>query len=129
MACERALRQAEVACQVNPQSGTFLSVLGAALYRVAQYEQATLTLHRAEQALHEELGHGHAGNLAFLAMSLHHLGRLDESQAVLSRLRALMQAPPTPPLGERNYNFFSTTFLYEAEALIGDGAGSDEGPD
>ncbi len=129
----RALRQAEVADQVLPASGLHLSVLGVARYRMAEYDQALQTLRRAEQALQGTLGHSHAANLAFIALSLHQLDQIDEARIALDRLRGFLRNPPRAP---RIYAapawssaVASPTFLREAEALIGDGAASGEGND
>jgi tetratricopeptide (TPR) repeat protein len=123
VAYERALRQAEVADQVQPASGLHLSVLGVPRYRMAEYDQALQTLRRAEQALQGTVGHSHAANLAFIALSLHQLDQIDEARIALDRLRGFLRNPPRAP---RIYAapawsgaVASPTFLLEAEALIG----------
>ncbi len=86
-------------------------------------ESSAPPLRRAEQALQETLGHSHAANLAFIALSLHQLGQIDEARIALDRLRGFLRNPPRAP---RIYAapgwskaVASPTFLREAEALIG----------
>jgi hypothetical protein len=65
----------------------------------------------------------HAANLAFIALSLHQLGQIDESLIALDRLRRVMQNPSlTRPSGHGKFEWStaatSPTFLAEAEELI-----------
>ena len=76
----------------------------------------------------------HAANLAFIALSLHQLGQIDESRIALDRLRRVMQNPSlTRPSGygdsEWSTAATSPTFLAEAQALVGESTGPDEDRD
>jgi hypothetical protein len=76
----------------------------------------------------------HAANLAFIALSLHQLGQIDESRIALDRLRSFMQDPPADRpshYGESDWSRAVTapTFLGEAEALVGESTGPDEDRD
>jgi hypothetical protein len=51
-------------------------------------------------------------NLAFLAMTQHHLGQKEQAQATLARLREAMQRP------ERAKDEDASHFLSEAEAVL-----------
>jgi WD40 repeat protein len=111
--------------------GGVLNTLGVAQYRVGQYEEAleTLThsgkLHPGTVAAEGEPQSGapktspisakegaylgYPQDIAFIAMSLYRLGRVEEAQAALAQLRDLMR-------GSNDEE--SEAFLAEAEALI-----------
>jgi tetratricopeptide (TPR) repeat protein len=109
-AYERAVRFAEAACKVKPESGHYLSTLGVAQYRLGEYEEALATLAHSD----EFNGGKQPADVAFLAMANQRLGRIEEARAGLARLRVLMQdADLAADEDARN-------FLAEAEALIGD---------
>jgi WD40 repeat protein len=81
-----ALRQAEAACRLVPASGTCLTTLGAAQYRVGRYPEALATLQRSAA-----LNKGTPADLAFLAMTQQRLGQKEQAAATLPRLRAAIQ--------------------------------------
>ena len=71
--------------------------LGAAQYRVGQYEesQRTLALVVAQQGFFQTVfgHHPHPAAVAFLAMVEHKLGHLNEARAWLDQLREIMKQP------------------------------------
>jgi hypothetical protein len=127
----RALRKARVAAATDPEAARHLGVLGVALYRTREYRDALQALSRSDRALLAMRGHSHAANLAFIAMIHDQLGRKEEAQIALDRLRTFMKDPPRPPLSSQRDDWTqyvaSPTFLSEAEALIsGDSNGDNE---
>ncbi|MCK4873388.1 MAG: DUF4190 domain-containing protein [Phycisphaerales bacterium] len=104
---ERALRQAQDACMLEPENGYYLNTLGVAQYRVELYEEALATL-EASNAING----GIPADTAFLAMVHHRLGNADKAQAELAHLRLEMNEPY-----QRNQSE-SQAFLVEAEALL-----------
>jgi WD40 repeat protein/tRNA A-37 threonylcarbamoyl transferase component Bud32 len=107
-----ALRQASAACRLEPGNGPFLNTLGVAQYRAARYEEAAATLTQSDK-LNAAANKGSLpADLAFLAMAQHQLGRNEEAQATLGRLREAMKNPKWAQ-GEENQGF-----LREAEALF-----------
>jgi Flp pilus assembly protein TadD len=102
-----ALRKAETACRVDPDHSPIRTTLGAAQYRTGQFQEAVATLTKADQ-----FNQGVPGDLAFLAMAQHQLGRADEAQATLARLREVLKKP------EWVNNAASQAFLREAEERL-----------
>jgi tetratricopeptide (TPR) repeat protein len=82
----RALEVARRACELRPENGAFLNTLGVAQYRAGLFEEARATLVHADR-----LNDGHPADIAFLAMTLARLGRVEEAQREFERLRALMR--------------------------------------
>jgi hypothetical protein len=107
-AYQRALRQAEAACENDPNNGDHLNTLGVAQFRCGHHRDALATLRRSD-LLH---GGRRPTDLAFLAMTYHLLGDRGTARATLDRLRTLMQAPESDPSGQQR------VFLHEAEKLI-----------
>jgi WD40 repeat protein len=107
-----ALRHAEIAHRLAPDSGFILNTLGVAQYRTGQYAQALQTLARSDQLNAASSRGSLPADLAFLAMTHHQLGQLDQAAAYLDRLRQSLKAPRST--GDEE----SQTFLREAEALI-----------
>jgi WD40 repeat protein len=114
-----ALRQAKAAVQFNPGNGKYLTTLCAAHYRVDDWTKALETLERSGK-LNGPKYWAHPADLAFLAMTLHQLGREVEAQATLLRLRDVI-----------SFYWKSDTeaqgFQREAEELI-DGKPADKKP-
>jgi tetratricopeptide (TPR) repeat protein len=93
----KALRYSEEACQLAPKNGLYLNTLGVAHYRVGNYDKALETL-RSSDRINNSLRQGSTpADLAFLAMTQHHLGHDQEAQALLQRLRERMKASPLLP--------------------------------
>jgi WD40 repeat protein/serine/threonine protein kinase len=92
-----ALEKAQKANSLRPAAWNVLNTLGASQYRVGDYENALETLNRSEKV--RAAGWASAGvhpepapeNVAFIAMSLHKLGRAKEAKAHLERLRDLLK--------------------------------------
>jgi len=109
---KHALRQASSACRREPDSGAYLNTLGVAQYRVGQYDEALNTLRRSDALTRERASDGSPADAAFLAMTLHRLGRMDEAEAERSRLLELMKDPAHA--GDED----NQAFLAEVEALF-----------
>src|SRR5262249_40082189 len=122
-------------CRLAPGQGQYLTTLGVAQYRAREYEKAARTLAEAEQqhaataaglalsstppllaltalAQADRLRQASAANLAFLAMTQHHLGQEKPAQANLARLREAMQKP------EWSRDEEAVRFLHEAEDVL-----------
>jgi tetratricopeptide (TPR) repeat protein len=109
----RALRKAETACCIEPDCGLTVSALGAAQYRVGEYEAALATLTRSDQMnLKQFDGKPQPSDVAFLAMAHYRLGHSDEARKLLDRLRQLL------PEDGRNADAAWQMLLREAESLI-----------
>jgi tetratricopeptide (TPR) repeat protein len=83
-----ALRQAETACRLAPNQDEHLTALGAAQYRLGQYDKSLGTLTRAD-----ELNKGTPIDLAFIAMAQHRLGQKEPLRVTVTRLQSAMKAP------------------------------------
>jgi WD40 repeat protein/serine/threonine protein kinase len=108
----RALLQAEEACRLAPQNSSYLNTLGAAQYRLGQYQAALETLSRSEKLRTTPAAGPLPANLAFQAMAQHQLGQKEQAEATLSRLRETLTKPQWVKHAE------SISFLREAETLI-----------
>jgi len=104
-----ALAKAQKANGWEPNDPGILAGLGAAQYRTGAYEQALKTLARAERLAGEDTD---PWVLAFRAMTLQRLGRLDEAKGRLSQLQSL--------LGDERFaeDEQAKALLAEAEGLI-----------
>ncbi len=103
-----ALRQAEEAYRLKPDDVDIVNTLGVAQYRLGQYAWAVETLTKSDR-LH---GGGMPGDLAFLAMAYHRLGREEEARQTHARLREAMKK------GRWRDDPESRSFLDEAERLL-----------
>jgi Flp pilus assembly protein TadD len=106
-----ALRRAEAAVRLAPADGNSLNTLGVAQYRTGKLAEALGTLAQSEKLNTSKQGPNPA-DLAFLAMTQHQLGKKEEAQATLARLREVMKQPAW----EKNAE--AQGFLHEAEELI-----------
>jgi hypothetical protein len=106
-----ALRQAEAGVRLVPGNGYILNTLGVAQYRTRRYAEALATLMQSEK-LNATRDGSHPGDLAFLAMAQHQLGKKDDAKATLGRLRDVKMQ-----LRWAN-NAEAKDFLREAEELI-----------
>jgi len=85
-----ALEKAGKANALEPNDPAILDTLGVAQYRSGSYEDALKTLGRSERILSDAAGEEpNPWNLAFEAMTLHKIGRAEESKAALDQLREL----------------------------------------
>jgi tetratricopeptide (TPR) repeat protein len=108
----RALRQAEAACRIQPDNGSLLNTLGVAQYRNGKHDDALNTLTRSDEIGSRGTLGSQPADTAFLAMTHHQLGHIEESQNILARLRRLLQDD------RWKNNPEAKAFLREAESLI-----------
>jgi WD40 repeat protein len=113
-AYQRALLEAQEACELAPNNGSYLNTLGMALYRVEQYQQALDTLMRSDQINAARHKGSTPADLAFLAMAYQRLGSKAKAREELARLRETMKNPRwiNDPQAQ--------AFQSEAEALLKD---------
>ena len=83
-----ALDKAKKASALMPSEPSILITLGAAQYRLGFYENALKTLAKCAKLLSDEEETDPA-NVAFTAMTLHRIGRMEEAKAALGQLREL----------------------------------------
>jgi WD40 repeat protein/tRNA A-37 threonylcarbamoyl transferase component Bud32 len=88
-----ACRRMEKACALDPDNWMYLNTLGVAQYRLENFPDALKSLTDSERFYWRMVERFHPGNLAYVAMAQHQLGRHDEARATLRRLRELMQEP------------------------------------
>jgi len=86
-----ALEKAQRANALEPNDPPILTTLGAGQYRVGSYENAMMTLTKVERILSDAGEEPDPWNLAFKAMTLHKLGRLEEAKVALEQLRELTE--------------------------------------
>jgi WD40 repeat protein/serine/threonine protein kinase len=109
---DRALRQAELACRLQPDNGALLNTLAVAQYRNEQFESALKTLTRSAELNTKANGHPDPSDLAFQAMAQQQIHQPATAKATLTRLRELLKDP------QFNSNAESHAFLKEATELI-----------
>ncbi len=113
-AYRQALLQAEEACRLEPENGGHVKTLGVAQYRLGQYPAAVETLARS-LTLNVTADGPHPARLQWLARAQHQLGRKEETQATLARLREALAKPRwTSWASSPEY----AAFLREAETLL-----------
>jgi len=111
VAYREALNKAERVVSLNPHR-VFVNTLGVAQYRVGAYEDALLTLSRSDKMLTDANEPSAAQDLAFIAMALQKLNRVEEAKLALERLRELCKEEGFAEDEE------AKPFLAEAEKLI-----------
>ncbi len=104
----RAAQFARIACELQPDVGNYVNTLGAAQYRLVEYEEALATLTRSNELNHAE----QPTDMAFLAMAHHQVGNVEAAQAALAQLRECVRTPRWAADAE------SQILLEEAESLI-----------
>jgi tetratricopeptide (TPR) repeat protein len=109
----QGLLQAQNACRLTPDNGSYLNTLGVAQYRVGDYQSALATLTRSEKLNAVFYKGPFPGDLAFLAMAHHRLGQKEQAQSMLKRLREAIGQPKWKKDEE------SQAFFREAETLLG----------
>ena len=107
---QRALRQALVANQLEPNNADLLNTLGVAQYRAGQYAAAVQTLTQSDGLYSQRFKESRAADLAFLAMAHFQMDKVADAEALLTRLRSLAQRG-------RSEAEEAQEFLREAEAL------------
>src|SRR5262249_37891600 len=100
-----ALLQAEEACRLESEQGTFRTTLAMAQYRAGKYPEVLATLQRT--------GTWHPStDLALLALARHQLGQEKEARAALASLHSALGSDPVRVTGEIH------AFVREAETVI-----------
>ncbi|HEV3084549.1 MAG TPA: tetratricopeptide repeat protein [Gemmataceae bacterium] len=111
-AYRQSLLEAQEACRLIQDNGSYQNTLGGAQYRAGDYQAALATLARSEK-LNIVLYKGpFPGDRAFLAMAHHRLGKQEQAQSMLQRLREVMRQPRWKKDEE------SQAFVREAESLL-----------
>jgi tetratricopeptide (TPR) repeat protein len=111
-AYRQALAKAEKAQILEPNDLLMLYTLGVAQYRVGAYEEALLTLKKADEIRSAAKEEPDAAAGAFAGMAFHQLGRDKEAHTALEQLRALCKEERFAEDQE------AQGFLAEAEKLI-----------
>jgi WD40 repeat protein/serine/threonine protein kinase/tetratricopeptide (TPR) repeat protein len=93
-AYEAALAKAEKANDLLPNYWGALGVLGTAKYRCGDYENSVTTLAHSIGMRASIYREPDVRTMAFMAMALHELGRIDDARAVLGRLRSMYETCP-----------------------------------
>ncbi len=109
---EVALRRALLASEAAPWNLQFIHTLGAAYYRVKQYDSSLATMAWAARLRYDgvmSLRAPVAYDLVYTAMAHHQLGHRDEAQAALDRVRPMLRSTDTD----------LQALFEEATALIG----------
>jgi WD40 repeat protein len=88
-----ALRQAQRAHELDPKNASYLTTVGMACYRMANYEDALKALEQAGKLHSTGDSSSDPTWLAFLAMAQHQLGKRDEAKSTFERLREIMKTP------------------------------------
>lgn len=83
----RAVEYAEAACALNPNSGSCLSTLAIAKYRVGDYQAALIAVQRSEEIFRQSIRGSYSANRALLAMIRFQLGGHDAARAALGGAR------------------------------------------
>ncbi len=107
-----ALEKMQKASNLEPNDWNIINTLGVAQYRVGAYEDTLVTLREAEKRQADANEEAEPANAAFIAMSLHQLGRAEEAQGALGRLRGLFDG------GQFANDKKAQGYLIEAEKLF-----------
>jgi len=114
-AYQLALEKSEEANRLEPDNPSILNTLGIAQYRTGAYEDAFATLSRADKIHIDVYEEPNVASVAFIAMSLHQLGRTEETQDAIGRLRGLLED------GRLDDDQKAQDFFIEAEKLFAGG--------
>jgi WD40 repeat protein/serine/threonine protein kinase len=109
---QAALEEANKANVLEPNDPTILNTLAAAQYRVGSYEDALKTLTKSERILSDAGEEPDPWNLAFKAMTLNKIGRMEEAKAALGQLQEMCRQE------HLDWDMDVQGLLAEAEALI-----------
>lgn len=104
--------KARLVCTRDPASEMGQRLLGAAYFRLGEYELALRALERSDASRTDSMRRARPDVAAFLAMTNHHLERPAEAAAQLDRLRGLMS------IGVMQSNRDSVALMAEAEGLL-----------
>jgi WD40 repeat protein len=94
-----ALRQAQVACRLDPDNLAARRALGAALYRNGQYAEAVETLTRCDHETGQQ-GRHNPIDAALLALSCFWQGQIDEARGWLSKFPSVKVGRPQAKEGD-----------------------------
>jgi len=111
-AYQMILERAYEAKDLEPDSWFILNTLGVAQYRVGSYVQALGTLNDAAKIRASHYPEPDHANLAFTAMALYHLDRLEEAQTYIEKLQRLFKEKETKD--EKKWY----PYLFEAEKIL-----------
>jgi serine/threonine protein kinase/Flp pilus assembly protein TadD len=104
------LRLARQAVASSPQRAWYQYVLGAALYRAGEYEQALAPLQESLRVEPNWLGR--AQDYVFLAMAHHRLGRREAARDWLAKAQASF-AELEQTIGRGKHGFAASVYLYD----------------
>jgi tetratricopeptide (TPR) repeat protein len=107
---DRALRQVELLCRLDPDRASKHRDLGVAQLRCGQFEAAFQNLVK-DSAQRKQVD---PSSLAFQAMAQHHMGHVEAARQLLTRARSVMQQPPYDSLRLPEF----AQVMREAEILI-----------
>jgi tetratricopeptide (TPR) repeat protein len=113
-AYEIGLRGAEAAAAAEPDNVAFVNTLGVAQYRNGRYEEAYITLTRSDELRRQQGKKSVPHDVAFLAMAMLRLGRVQEAQTTLERLYSIIGDPEE----EWRENEESIAMLEECKQLL-----------
>ena len=108
----RALRAALAACDRDPANGSYLNTLGVAQFRAGKFAEALGSLRRSDEINRRRSLGGQPEDTAFLAMTLHRLGKSEAAGIERRRLLRLMKSRGTVSEEHR-------ALLAEVDALFG----------
>jgi WD40 repeat protein/tRNA A-37 threonylcarbamoyl transferase component Bud32 len=111
---EIALKKASEANALEPNNSDVLITLGAAQYRLGSYEESLKTLTKAQKIQSATEEEPDPLNIAFTAMLMQQMGRVDEAKSGLERLRKLWKDES----GDFADDTEALNLLPEAERLI-----------
>ena len=89
------LGMAEQAAKLAPDSPMTTWMLGAAEYYAGEYQRAKKSLQRVDERWQRILPNGHPLAVAYLCMTLHHLGEREASVEQWMRLQHILELDPT----------------------------------
>jgi tetratricopeptide (TPR) repeat protein len=113
---QRAHRAIRDVWALSPDSPAFSNTLGAAQYRLGEYERALATLAHSDAWYVIDAESRQPSDLAFLTMTY---AQLDEEKRALATMRQLQELMQRPDLATRQEN---QALLREAEVLLRDKA-------
>jgi serine/threonine protein kinase/Flp pilus assembly protein TadD len=104
-----AVSLAKKAIEKAPENWAYHSTLGEAQYYAGEYEDSISTLEHADKMYADKWNRSYPRNFAFIAMSLHQLGRRQQAEAALAKLRQMF---------ENGRNKELRKYLFETEQLF-----------
>jgi serine/threonine protein kinase/Flp pilus assembly protein TadD len=105
-----AAHLAQKAIEGDPEKWEYHSILGVAQYRAGAYQDAIITLKRADKMYFAEDQESYPPTIAFIAMALHKIGRCQQAEVKLEELRQMY-------VDGENINL--RRYLIQSEQLLG----------